>query len=372
MRMNYKKLFMLRRFVFLFCIAVLLYGCFDEIQLDVPDLEGQKIVIEGSAIKGDETLEVLFSVRTPASAASNNEPSTIIPISGAHLIINDLAFPEYQLFNDSTMLLPLTLFEPLVTIDNGSTFQLAVQLPDGRNYESAPEVLFPVTEPEQVDVELIVRPEVNSSGNVVNRNFVEISISTPLINAIGEKAFLRWEMDAIYRFVEAPPPDDNPFEQMLTCYVPRNIGLNNVVVFNGRKSTDNRLTRFPLIEEPVTHQFAHGFLVSVFQQSLSPSAFEYWDQVQRNNTQSGGLFDPVPGEVISNISNVNDSEEKVLGFFYVTQADTIHRLIKTQEAGRPRGFCFGQEFLEDPDDGICQNCLEIRGATLEQPDYWID
>ena len=53
----------------------------------------------------------------------------------------------------------------------------------------------------------------------------------------------------------------------------------------------------------------------VKQYSLSNEAYDYWFQLQKQSQESGGLYETQPARVSGNISNVNDNEEVVLGFF---------------------------------------------------------
>ena len=108
-------------------------------------------------------------------------------------------------------------------------------------------------------------------------------------------------------------------------------------------------------------------MVTVSQLSLSEDAFVYWEQIQRNNSQSGSLFDPVPGNIPTNFENINDPNEDALGFFYVTQTDTLRRLIRPAEVNRPRRFC-----IAFPEGEGCMNCLIRDNSTDVKPDYWID
>ena len=358
---------MKRTYFYIPTLALMLTGCFDEIQLDLPDDLREKVVIEGVVQKTDETILVRYSAATPSSASVGSGVAEKFPVTDAYLIIDGIAFPQYQLENDLESELALSLFEPEVSVRDGSGFRLAVTLQDGRSYLSSEELLYPVADLRLVDVTVDSREEPNSAGNLVSRRFVELRVTSSLLDKSGQRAFLKWETDGVYRFVEAPPPEGPPFLPQRTCYVTRDVGNNNVVVFNGRKSDSDEIIRFKILEEPRAHEFAYGFLISVFQQSLSPSAFAYWDQVQRNNDQTGGIFDAVPGPVISNIRNTADPAEEVSGFFYVTQADTIRRLVRPEEADRPLGFC---ALEANATADICQDCRLIRNSTTIKPSYW--
>ena len=48
---------------------------------------------------------------------------------------------------------------------------------------------------------------------------------------------------------------------------------------------------------------------------MSNRAYDYWLQVQEQSQESGGLYETQPVQIHGNISNINDPEEVVLGFF---------------------------------------------------------
>jgi len=59
----------------------------------------------------------------------------------------------------------------------------------------------------------------------------------------------------------------------------------------------------------------HKYSLLVRQYSLGEEAFYYWDELKKNTQEQGSLFDRQPALLESNIHNVNDESEYVLGFF---------------------------------------------------------
>jgi hypothetical protein len=210
----------------------------------------------------------------------------------------------------------------------------------------------------------------NEVGVVLERDYVEILVSTPLQVGSSEKALLRWEMSGVYQFQEAPAPISSTLDPQQTCYIPDDLSGNQILIFNGRETTESSLQRFPAIRDiPLNHFFATGYYLTVLQQTLSPAAYNYWDQLRENANPGGGLFDPTPGTVSGNIQNLDDPEELVLGFFYATQTDTLRRLIRPGELGTPLSYC-GNPNNQGQEQ--CRECTVISNSTLTKPDYWIE
>jgi hypothetical protein len=356
----------LLRLIFWSFLFFLTPGCFDEIQLDLPATEGEKLVVEGYVNRGEQFMDVFITVATNADLSDPDGNVRPLPVSQAYLIYNDLAFPQFQLTNNAVTRLPAEAFELLAPSDGSPVFQLFVALPDGRTFQSAPEALPPLPRAERIDVDVYQEDRRNGAGNIVEQEFLEIKITTPLRSGNGEKSFLRWNMTGVYRFLEAPGED--PFEPQNVCYIDHDLSKNQILLFNGRETTEETLTRFPALRDiPLNYFFSTGYYITVYQQTLSPDAYRYWDQLRQNASQGGGLFDPTPGSVQGNIRNMNDPEESVLGYFYATQTDTIRRLIQPGEVKNPRLYCF---LPGNQDVGFCQDCLILPGSTLTRPDYW--
>lgn len=343
-------------------------ACYDEIQLDLPATEGQKLVIEGYVNQETDSLEVLVTVGRNAAVTDEGGSVQPIPVDQAYLLYNGMPFPQYALTNNEINRFPRDAFEQIAPSSGPPVFQLFVALPDGRTFRSAAEPLPPLPQIEKVDVD-VYREEVrNEVGNILEKDFLEIKITTPLRSGEAEKSFLRWTMTGVYRFVEAPAPISNMFNPQLTCYIQDDLSKNEILLFNGRETTEETLTRFPALRDiPLTHFFASGYYVTVYQQSLTPEAYRYWDQLRQNANPGGGLFEPTPGSVTGNIMNIDDPDETVLGFFYATQTDTIRRLIRASEVGNPSLYCFNPNNWEAD---FCSDCTLLPGSSLMKPDYW--
>ena len=127
------------------------------------------------------------------------------------------------------------------------------------------------------------------------------------------------------------------------------------------------------------------------QYSLDEGAFNYWDKAKNETQEGGGLYTQQPGVPITNLHNVNDESEMVLGYFWVS-SQTEQRIfvscIDSLETFDP--ICVLEEY--DPrfhDQGpfpryifldyarekiytgsnYCFNCT-LRGGSTTPPDFW--
>ena len=60
------------------------------------------------------------------------------------------------------------------------------------------------------------------------------------------------------------------------------------------------------------------YSILVKQYSISKKESDFWDNLKQVNEGGGDIFDPQPFPVISNIANVNNPADRVLGYFQVS------------------------------------------------------
>jgi hypothetical protein len=56
------------------------------------------------------------------------------------------------------------------------------------------------------------------------------------------------------------------------------------------------------------------YSIEVEQEVLTEEAYDYWINVRKTSESLGGLFDPLPGQVIGNVKGLSDPDERVVGF----------------------------------------------------------
>ncbi len=96
--------------------------------------------------------------------------------------------------------------------------------------------------------------------------------------------------------------------------------LDHVYIGSTRSLSANELRRLPLnFVSNETDRLSVTYSLHVQQQSLSSVAYDYWQRMNDQSVESGGMYEKQPASVAGNICNVDDPEEVVLGFFYATQ-----------------------------------------------------
>ena len=93
----------------------------------------------------------------------------------------------------------------------------------------------------------------------------------------------------------------------------------DIILTNSLKLSNDVISHFQIahiLQNSPKLGIRYSILVS--QYSLTKEAYDFWDILQKNTQQVGSLFDPQPSQLKSNIHNINDPSEPVLGYVSVT------------------------------------------------------
>ncbi len=280
----------------------------------------------------------------------------------------------------------------------GKSYRVRVFTPDGKEYQSDFDPLLPsprldrlyfgIESQETEDPEktyyglqfyIDVKPEVGATRNVLWKleETYEYT-SSHLIQSI-------WDGRTLFEFIPAT-------DSLYTCY--KTQPVKELFTASTRNLVNNELTHYPLnyVSNQTTKlRIKYSLLVS--QYSLSDEAFLYWDKIKSQMKETGGMYETQPSVSGSNIHNVNDPAEQVLGYFYASQVTEQRIIVKnTFNFNVPRLICpldtvYSISELEsrlyylisfNPYGGgppygtaspACFNCTML-GGTTEPPEYW--
>jgi hypothetical protein len=173
----------------------------------------------------------------------------------------------------------------------------------------------------------------------------------------------------------------------------------NIFVASSENLSADAIRNFPLrtiaaggIEVSVRYSLL------VRQRAISKEAYTFWTQLQKTTESLGGLFDPMPSQIVGNVQSASNSQEPVLGFFsageerqerifirhadlpddiriyphYFCPPDSIPiSVVKTLPENTlliyPYGFAFPEGYVSST--LICMDCRESGGVT-QKPDFW--
>lgn len=133
--------------------------------------------------------------------------------------------------------------------------------------------------------------------------------------------YFRWEYVETWEF-SIPYDVSNK-----TCWA--STSSDRIMIKNTSMLEKNSVSRNPLvwIADPV-EKLLRKYSILVKQYSLNEDEFHFWEKLQNSVSQTGGLYDIVPGTVTGNIYSLDNRYEKVAGYFSVSAVKSKRLFIK--------------------------------------------
>ena len=315
-------------------------GCLDEIEFERPTTIDNGIAIQAKLVKGSPntihvSIQKLFNFKD-VQRLLNVKSVTLLNEEGQELSLESQKEGLYEQV--------LTDFP----IDYNMGYKIKVATFDNRVFESSFEYIVPTPSPTKLIGQIEIRERPDAIGGIGEFEVIAFRLDTPLRkNEQDTNNRILWELGVTYKVTD---------DQAMPCYVNAS-PIQNYVPFDGTAALSNQVENISLYETVPTALFAGGYYLTVFQQSLSKSAFDYWSQANTIINRSGSLFEPPVGNISSNFTNINNPEEVLFGFFYASEEKVIRTFIPPALAGFPSQSC-----------SPC-NCSLLEGSP-EKPDWW--
>ena len=145
---------------------------------------------------------------------------------------------------------------------------------------------------------------------------VKILLESDIDRNVGEQIFYRWDVEEVYSFQEAQLPLSKfPFWVWKTCYINNPVNAQRFFLFDGTRLNNENIRGLEIASRPADGTFLTRHYFNVFRYSLNFESFDYWRKVSQLTERVGSVFDNPPARLPSNISNIEDSDELVFGFF---------------------------------------------------------
>lgn len=285
----------------------------------------------------------------------------------------------------------------------GREYMLIVEAPSGARYESEFEKLS-----SGLPVDSVYFEVENDVDPLTGRGLSGIQFYVDVEASDTTSRYFRWKLDETWEYTASAPitwiydiefgdlirvfPED-PFE-FYRCYI--NMPITDLFLDNTVNLSVNAKKKIPLkFVSTETDRLRIRYSLLVKQFTMTEKAYRYWDLNKVALQESGGLYTSQPGQPVTNLRNVNDTTEMVLGYFWVSSV-TSRRLTfyRPTSLAVPDEFCdlvefdfvthiidgkppvyiyYDQDFdLELTGHRSCFYCTESKPGTLEKPDYWDD
>jgi hypothetical protein len=115
-----------------------------------------------------------------------------------------------------------------------------------------------------------------------------------------------------------------------------------------------------LFLENGARHFQGKYNIEVKQLSTTKEAYKYWSSIEGQINSTGSIFEPPPVAITGNITNCDDPEDIVFGYFGASSITTKNIFIPESEIPDPLG-----DDLDWPDD-----CRTLSNSTAIMPAFW--
>ncbi len=336
--------------IFIATVLLLLQGCIDTISLDFLETDNEYLIIDAEIRDSDRRHVV--NIKLNSDQTENFRANLPVEDAEVHIIKDGSKRIDFS-HRDNGDYISLN-----VDFEIGSSYQLNVNYQDVL-YQSTPELLNASMPFGELHTEITREKFLNAANNVVDLNFINLLHNMQI--PADEKVYLRYRLDGIYAYEQLVTAVD--FDPV-TCYVREVIDFDNISIASNENLFNGELKNHQVFKKKIDFRFAHNYCMKVYQERISETAHEFWENVIYEYTRTGDIFETPPGILRGNIQETSATDRSAIGLFSMIAVDSISYLISPVEAGLPDSECgrFGQ--LAES----CLNCLLIPKSSLSKPE----
>jgi hypothetical protein len=240
----------------------------------------------------------------------------------------------------------------------GRSYTLHITLANGQTYHSTSELMPTAPKPSDSLFFKVVPVPVIVNGVQVQPLYANIYLNTRFE---GNGGYFRWTVSEAYSVIPIPQPPYSP-----TCIVYPILSFYNLNVIDRSDYAGNSIDNILLISRASDFTFATAHYFIVTQSGMNSAAYNYWVAVQKLITNVGTVFQTPPYTIRGNMSNINNSNELVVGYFEASTQQIERIPVYGGEVPSTITATKWCELLPE-----CYNCLSLQGSTTTIPDWWV-
>lgn len=205
--------------------------------------------------------------------------------------------------------------------ETGNSYTLYIKTTDGNEYESEPCLMYPV---HQIGNIIYNKDQEISNNEAEAQKGIRISIDSQVDN---NNTYLRWIYNEWWKVIVPDPKKYNyvndstiiEVDQLKqVCWRKNTSDGIFIQSYEAAQSSQNEKTPILFIASEKTNRLLIQYCIEIKQLSISKNEYEFWDQMKQISASGGDIFDKQPFPIVSNIHNLNDPNEAVLGYFQVS------------------------------------------------------
>jgi hypothetical protein len=355
-------------------------SCVERVELDVPPPQSL-LVIEGMIT----TDAPPYTVKVSRGFALDADTVPFNPVEKLTI----------QLFDDQGNSESFVEKTPGEYISSGSiqgqvghSYHIKVRTPDGKIFESEPDLLKPVGQVTDIKYEYEQRVKqgkyfeekkdifniyINSNAGLGDDNYVRWRFKGTYMVETYPQYYMRWIPPYTpykdpwpcsgYRIGEGPIGSGGlliKFDECACCVCWANHFEQMPQLSDVQLVANNQFNNVKVAEVPITNMtFANKYLVEVEQLSISKSVFEFYKLIRKQKEEASTLFQPPPGVIIGNVKAINNND-LVIGIFGASSISRNHIFIYPEDV----------PFKLLPPDYNTEPCTRFPFSSTNKPILW--
>ncbi len=349
---------------------LMLANCVREIDFQEADADQSSLVVSGAFTDGNGP-HILHLTRP-----GNYDRQVFQPVLNAEIRLTDDVGNTYN-------------YQPVIPTDQpayyelrgvkgeiGRTYTLDIQLANGEQYRSHPQIMPEPVGLDTAEVHGEWYTTTTANGDVTRTPFA-FAYARTAAPAITKNRYLHWECEAIYVFSEIVPKTYEIFPHSYQCFISNRLSDQVVAIADLSKYTPGSVVYENVGKRKIDQAFEQRIAFAVYQRTIGREAYEYWNKINKLLTADGTIFDAPPAAVPGNVENITHPNSPALGLFEVGAADTVRVFTVNGQLGSEfllhnTPYCdidysFGRPPVNHPE---CDNCLLLKGAVYDVPWWW--
>lgn len=280
-----------------------------------PKLEGYESLLVVEGLVTDENSS--YSVKLSRSVGEQNASPEVI--SDAKIYITDETGGSVYLNNkgNGKYKTDSIQFRGIV----GKTYILHIETKEGNFYESGPYKMEPVAGIDNIYYGK--DQEFGENGTILNEG-LRIYLNSK--GGSGNK-FYRWDFEETWKFKVPNPKKYDYVNETIIVPVPdvkeycyKVSKSSDILIYSAFEGHSDKVENQPVsfIDPKKSDRILLQYSILVNQYSISSKEYDFWYNMKQINEKGGDIFALQPFPVVSNVHNVNNPAERVLGYFQVS------------------------------------------------------
>jgi hypothetical protein len=248
-------------------------------------------------------------------------------------------------------------FAENLSLDLSKKYKLKVFIGFNKEYESE---LIPILE----------TPEIEEVNWTPHEDGVKILVSS--VEATQDKSkYYRWRYQetwrysapygSIYELIDGEVFFRDNFEELFLCY--ESDPTSDIQLGSAASLSINTIKNKEIhMIDRSSIKISSIYSINVQQLSLTDAGYSYWVNLDKMTESLGGLFDPMPGQVIGNIKNIANPGETVVGFF--SGSTVTEKRIFINRRDLPSGYLTYKQSLCEVDTVLIADLKSVPQNNL--------